>query len=99
MARICGEGANMSRTIIAATVGIALLGACADMSPTEQRLATGTVGGAAGGAVIGALAGNAALGTAIGAGAGLGAGFLVDQHRRAEERAFQRGVAQGRSQR
>lgn len=89
----------MSRSIIAATLGLALVAGCADMTPTQQRLATGTVGGAAGGAVIGALAGNAAMGTAIGAGAGLAGGFLFDQHKRAEDRAYQRGVASGRSQR
>ena len=74
-------------------------GACADLSPTQQRALTGTVGGAGVGAIAGAIGGNAGLGAAVGAGAGLAGGLIFDQHRRAEDRAFQRGVAAGQQQR
>ena len=69
---------------------------CADLSPTQQRALTGTAAGAGIGAVAGAIGGNAGLGAAVGAGAGLVGGLLVDQQRRAEDRAFQQGVAAGR---
>jgi hypothetical protein len=69
---------------------------CADLSPTQQRALTGTAAGAGVGAVAGAIGGNAGLGAAVGAGAGLVGGLLVDQQRRAEDRAFQQGVAAGR---
>jgi hypothetical protein len=70
---------------------------CADMSPTQQRALTGTAIGTAGGAAIGAMAGNAGMGAAIGAGAGLLGGLAVDQVRRNEQQAYQRGVATGRA--
>ncbi len=71
------------------------LGACADMTPTQQRTLTGGAAGAAGGAAIGALAGNAALGAAIGGGAGALGGFIYDRHERSREAAFQQGVREG----
>jgi hypothetical protein len=74
----------------------ALLTACADLTPTQQRALTGTGIGAAGGAVIGAIAGNAGLGAVIGAGAGLAGGLVVDQVKRNEAAAYQRGYASGR---
>ena len=70
--------------------------ACADLNPTQQRALTGTAAGASVGLVAGAIGGNAGLGLAAGAGAGLIGGLLVDQQRRAEDRAFQQGVAAGR---
>jgi hypothetical protein len=70
--------------------------ACADLNPTQQRALTGTVGGAGIGAVAGAIGGNAGLGAAVGAGAGLLGGLIWDQHRRAEDRAFQQGYSAGR---
>jgi hypothetical protein len=39
------------------------------------------------------------MGTAIGAGVGLLGGLAYDQHKKAEERAYQEGVQQGRQQR
>ena len=86
----------MQKLSLALVVSLALVG-CADMSPTQQRALTGTGMGAAGGAIIGAMAGNAGLGAAIGAGAGLAGGLAVDQVRRNEAAAYQRGVASGRS--
>ena len=69
---------------------------CADLNPTQQRALTGTVGGAGVGAVAGAIGGNAGLGAAVGAGAGLLGGLIWDQHRRAEDRAFQQGYSAAR---
>ncbi len=73
------------------------LSACADLTPTQQRVGTGAVGGAAGGALIGAMAGNAGLGAAIGAGAGALGGLAWDQHVQSRDRAFQQGYQAGRS--
>ncbi|MBX9700436.1 MAG: hypothetical protein K2X74_13435, partial [Acetobacteraceae bacterium] len=60
----------MHRSLAAAGLLAAALSlsACANLTPTEQRVGTGALGGAAGGALIGAIAGNAGLGAAIGAG-------------------------------
>jgi len=74
------------------------LGGCTGMSDTQQRTLTGGVGGAAVGGVVGAIAGNTGLGLAIGAGAGLAGGYLYDQHKKSEEKAYQQGVAAGKSQ-
>jgi hypothetical protein len=86
-----------SRTLLG-FLGAALLSACAGMSPSEQRMLSGTTGSAAAGAAIGAIAGNAGLGAAIGAGAGLAGSFLYDQHKQSEERAYRQGYQQGRQQ-
>jgi len=48
--------------------------ACADMTPTQQRALTGTVGGAGIGAVAGAIGGNAGLGAAAERGQACSAG-------------------------
>ena len=78
----------------AATVLIGV-GGCADLNSTQQRTLTGGVGGAAGGAVIGAIAGNAALGAVIGAGVGAAGGYVYDQHKKTEQRAYERGRSEG----
>jgi hypothetical protein len=75
------------------------LTSCANMTDTQQRAVTGTMAGAAGGAIIGAIAGDAGLGAGIGAGVGLLGGLAVDQVQKSNERAYQEGVAAGRSQR
>jgi Glycine-zipper domain len=72
---------------------------CANMTDTQQRAVTGTMAGAAGGAIIGAIAGDAGLGAGIGAGVGLLGGLAVDQIQKSNERAYQEGVAAGRTQR
>jgi hypothetical protein len=82
---------------VAAVLLVAVVGGCSNMSATEQRLTTGTVGGAAIGAAAGAIGGNAALGAAAGAGAGLIGGYLWDQHKKTEESAYQRGYQAGAS--
>jgi hypothetical protein len=86
----------MMRKILLMATAVATLTACSDLTPTQQRALTGTVGGAGIGAIAGAIGGNAGLGAAAGAGAGLVGGLLFDQSRRAQDRAFQQGVAAGR---
>jgi hypothetical protein len=85
----------MKKLLLVAALALSVI-ACADMTPTEQRALTGTAAGAGAGAIFGAIGGNAALGAGIGAGAGLVGGLLVDQSRRAQDRAFQQGYAAGR---
>jgi osmotically inducible lipoprotein OsmB len=82
-----------------ALVALLGLGACAGLSPTEQRVMTGTGAGAAGGAIIGAIAGNAGVGALIGAGAGAVGGYLWDQSVQSRDRAFSQGYAAGRASR
>jgi uncharacterized membrane protein len=72
----------------------AVLAGCADMSQTQQRALTGTVGGAAVGGLIGAAAGNAGMGAAIGAGLGGTGGFLLGRHNEATQAAYERGRAE-----
>ena len=86
----------MKKIILVAALSLPAA-ACADLTPTQQRALTGTTAGAGIGAVAGAIGGNAALGAGVGAGAGLLTGLLVDQHVRAQDRAFQQGVAAGRA--
>ncbi|MEY4858446.1 MAG: hypothetical protein RLZZ235_613, partial [Pseudomonadota bacterium] len=52
--------------------------------------------GAVGGAAIGSFSGNAGWGALIGAGAGALGGYAVGQSRENEQRAYQRGVEEGR---
>ena len=81
---------KISAVVVALAFSVA---GCADLNPTQQRALTGTAAGAGVGAVAGAIGGNAGLGAAVGAGAGLIGGLVWDQHRRAEDRAFQQGYA------
>jgi len=74
-------------------IGALVLGACADMSDTQRRTATGAaIGGVAAGALSGEW-GWAAAGAAVGA----ASGYLYDQHKKSEENAYQRGLNDGRS--
>ncbi|HTP96123.1 MAG TPA: hypothetical protein VMK05_09745 [Burkholderiales bacterium] len=74
-------------------IGALALGACADMSDTQRRTATGAaIGGVAAGALSGEW-GWAAAGAAVGA----ASGYLYDQHKKSEENAYQRGLNDGRS--
>jgi hypothetical protein len=74
---------------------VAMLAGCADMSQTQQRTATGAIGGAAVGGIIGAAAGNAGVGAAVGAGLGASGGFLLGRHNEAVNRAYEQGRASG----
>jgi hypothetical protein len=66
------------------------LSACAGLNPTQQRTATGALGGGAIGGVLGSFSGNAGLGALLGAGAGGAGGYLYDQYQQQ-----QRGAAYG----
>lgn len=86
----------MRGRISAAALSAALIASgCAGLTDTEQRLLTGTTGGAAAGAAIGAIAGDAALGAGIGAATGLVGGFLLDRQARMMENSYNRGFNAG----
>ncbi len=87
----------LKRMMLVTVVTLGALGGCAGLSETEQRTLTGGAAGAAGGAVIGAIAGNTALGVVIGGAAGVAGGYIWDQHKKSEERAYQRGVQDGKT--
>jgi hypothetical protein len=53
--------------------------ACAGLNETQQRTATGALGGGALGGIIGSFSGNAGLGALLGAGVGGAGGYLYDQ--------------------
>lgn len=65
------------------TVGLAqALGACENMSETQQRTLSGGAIGAAGGAALGAVTGgSAAAGALIGGAVGAGAGYVTSDER------------------
>lgn len=84
------------KATLAICFAAATLVGCADLSATQQRGLTGTVGGAGVGAVLGAIGGNAGLGAAAGAGAGLIGGLLYDQVKKNEAASYQQGYAAGR---
>ncbi len=66
--------------LVAALAAIVLLGGCADMSNTQQRVLSGGAIGAGVGAVGTVLTGGCvACGAAIGGALGAGAGYVVDQ--------------------
>jgi osmotically inducible lipoprotein OsmB len=70
----------MKRMTIAAMAASLLLGGCANMDNTTQRIVTGAAIGAGAGAGVGAVTGglSIAAGAAIGAAAGAAGGLLVD---------------------
>jgi len=55
------------------------LSACGDINQTQQRTATGALGGGAVGGILGSFSGNAGLGALLGAGVGGAGGYLYDQ--------------------
>lgn len=69
------------------------LGACAGLTPTQQRTGTGALGGAGLGALAGSFGGNAGLGALIGAGVGAGGGYLYDRHEQSRARSYYQGRA------
>jgi hypothetical protein len=58
--------------------------ACGNLSQTQQRTATGALGGAAVGGVLGSFAGDAGLGALLGAGVGGAGGYLYDQSQQSQ---------------
>lgn len=70
----------MKKTVILVLVAALLLGGCARMTYTEQRVLSGGAIGASSGALVGWAAGSPAAGAAIGGGAGMLGGFLYDRY-------------------
>jgi uncharacterized membrane protein len=89
---------NMKMLPSLVVAGLLSVSACANMNQTEQRTLSGAAGGAVAGTVVGAIAGNAGLGAVVGAGVGAAGGYIWDQHKEAEQRSYERGVADGRGQ-
>jgi len=88
----------MKKSLLAVAL-LVPLGACSNMTDTQQRAVSGTMIGAAGGAAIGAIAGNAGMGALIGAGAGLAGGLIVDAVKKNEQASFNSGYAAGQRSR
>ncbi|WPB86691.1 glycine zipper domain-containing protein [Sediminicoccus rosea] len=78
-------------------LGLAGCDGTGQMTPTTQRVGGGAAVGALTGLAIGSISGNAGTGALIGAAAGGVGGFAWDQHQRAQQRAFNQGVAAGRA--
>lgn len=72
----------MKQAVTLLLVATLLVGGCAGMSTTQQRVLSGGAIGASGGALIGLAAGSPAVGAAVGGGAGLLGGFLYDQYKK-----------------
>jgi len=73
------------------------LSACGDLNQTQQRTATGALGGGVVGGVIGSFSGNAGLGALIGAGVGGAGGYLYDQSQRSQQSQRGYGPRNGRN--
>ena len=76
----------MKKTIVLVMVATLMLGGCAGMSSTEQRVLSGGAMGASSGALIGWAAGSPAVGAAIGGGAGMLGGYIYDQYQKSQGR-------------
>jgi osmotically inducible lipoprotein OsmB len=70
----------MKRAVVLLLLASLVLGGCAGMSYTEQRVVSGGALGASSGALIGWAAGSPAAGAAIGGGAGMLGGYLYDRY-------------------
>jgi hypothetical protein len=73
-----------SKFAILLLAGLGLAG-CGDLNQTQQRTATGALGGAAVGGILGSFSGNAGLGALLGAGVGGGGGYLYDQSQQSQQ--------------
>jgi len=61
---------------------LSLLGGCAGLSPTQQRMLTGSALGAAAGAGVSAIAGgNPTTGAVVGGAGGAATGYLLGRQR------------------
>jgi uncharacterized membrane protein len=67
--------------VLVAALGVS---ACGNLNPTQQRTATGALGGGAVGGIIGSFSGNAGLGALLGAGVGGAGGYLYDQSQQSQ---------------
>ncbi len=74
-----------SRLAIMLLAGLGLA-ACEGMSPTQQNIGIGALGGAAIGGIAGSFSGNAGMGALIGAGVGGAGGYLYDQSQQSRQR-------------
>jgi hypothetical protein len=96
----------MKREMTMRSTGIALilvfalgLSACGDLNQTQQRTATGALGGGAIGGILGSFSGNAGLGALLGAGVGGAGGYLYDQSQQSQQsQQYQRGYRGGNRQ-
>lgn len=61
------------------------LAACEGLTPTQQNIGIGALGGAAVGGIAGSFSGNAGMGALIGAGVGGVGGYLYDQSQRSRQ--------------
>lgn len=61
---------------------------CAGLNDTQQRTATGALGGGAVGGILGSFSGNAGLGALLGAGVGGAGGYLYDQSVQSRQPAY-----------
>lgn len=83
-----------------ATLGAGLgLGGCANMSPTQQNMGIGALGGGALGGIVGSFSGNAGLGALLGAGVGGAGGYLYSQSEQSRQPYGRNGGYRGNSRR
>lgn len=68
--------------LLAASLGLA---SCAEMTPTQQSMGIGALGGAALGGIAGSFSGNAGLGALLGAGVGGAGGYLYGQSQQSRQ--------------
>lgn len=73
-----------TRLVITLLAGLGLA-ACEGMTPTQQNIGIGALGGAAVGGVAGSFGGNAGMGALLGAGVGGLGGYLYDQSQRSRQ--------------
>lgn len=78
-------------------LGLLGLTSCANMTPTQQSMGIGALGGAALGGAVGSFSGNAGLGALIGAGAGAGGGYLYGQSQQSRKPYDSRNNSRSRS--
>jgi len=83
-----------TRLAVLLIAGLGLAG-CEGLNDTQQRTATGALGGAALGGLVGSFSGNAGLGALLGAGAGGLGGYVYDQ---SQPRRGYRGYSDARYQ-
>lgn len=72
------------------------LSSCAGLNDTQQRTATGALGGGALGGIVGSFSGNAGLGALLGAGVGGAGGYLYDQSQQRRGYSNNRGYRDNR---
>lgn len=84
-----------TRLALLLVAGLGMSG-CAGLNETQQRTATGALGGGALGGIIGSFSGNAGLGALLGAGVGGAGGYLYDQSQQSQRGYYGGGQRQQR---